>query len=219
MITSHLVLARRRVLSVLGAVLAALLAPCGATADEPVRAAKLGAKAAKAYEILKLAARFEDVAVGADGATPDSYESFILLLGETEADAAFKQLLREGKIAGQMYALCGLWFTDPVAFKHEVERYRTMDQMVETLMGCSLSHQQVSFFVDVSPLPLLEHEKVVPVRLDNNQQTIEQWGDKYHVDRCVKDIIGGGWAAHFKEYDHLRKTLTPEQWRKHFEIR
>src|SRR5262245_12558776 len=54
------------------------------------------------------------------GVTPDSVHSFRRLLDVPDASTRFAQLLREATPAGQLYALCGLFFTDAAAFRSAV---------------------------------------------------------------------------------------------------
>src|SRR4051812_49734436 len=72
-----------------------------------------------AYVTIEDETTFCSTMVGAGGAVPKVVSAFRTLVWDPAGDTAFKSLLKEAKPAGQLYALCGLWFTDPVAFKTE----------------------------------------------------------------------------------------------------
>ncbi len=151
---------------------------------------KLGEKAQKAYATIKDAPEFCGTAVGYAGTTPPVVHAFRDLISDPQADAAFKSLLTEAKLPGQLYALCGLWFTDPAAFKVAAEPYRQSKKEVATYEGCEKSNQRVAEIVE-SKAPHV-------VRLKNNKQTIQDWSAA-HKGELSFDIIGGAWPSVFKE--------------------
>ncbi|MCB1211030.1 MAG: hypothetical protein KDK97_17025 [Verrucomicrobiales bacterium] len=111
--------------------------------------------------------------------------SFRVLCKDRDADALFKQLLKEARLAGQMYALCGLWFTDPVAFAVAVEPYRHSKEQINVLRVIVEAKEPVSEFV--------EHHGAAAVRLNNNKDTCKAWMKRNpNAGGMEYDIIGGG---------------------------
>ncbi|MEM7232814.1 MAG: HEAT repeat domain-containing protein [Planctomycetota bacterium] len=112
--------------------------------------------------------------------------AFRSLLEHKDAAAAFSELLEEATIEGQLFALCGLYFSDHVAFRDAASVYRRRsDSFIERGWGCGMSGsvivgERVDYPYD-------------PVRLDFQGQTLGEWG----VARGVRvnptrfDILGG----------------------------
>jgi hypothetical protein len=98
-------------------------------------------------------------------------------------DAAFKSLLTEAKPAGQLYALCGLWFTDPIAFKTEAERLKKANGQVDTLFGCVGMKERMA--------DLIESKIAGAVRLKDNKESVKVWFDTHKGIAMHYDIIGG----------------------------
>jgi hypothetical protein len=65
----------------------------------------------------------------------DNAAAFRVIRKEPHADAIFKSLLRRGNVAGQMYALCGLYFTDHKKFESLIHKYEVRTDMVIVYMG------------------------------------------------------------------------------------
>ena len=88
------------------AVIAALLlCSCGEGGKKPQALPKLTTEGQRAYKTLLVADTFSDDAVGEAGEIPDTVRAFRLLLKETEADMAFKRLVSEATLPGQLYGL------------------------------------------------------------------------------------------------------------------
>jgi hypothetical protein len=144
-----------------------------------------------AYEVIAKSEKFCDTAVGYAGTMPEVVHAFRVVLGEAGADKAFKKLLSDATISGKLYALCGLYYTDPDYFQKAVEPFRHSDAKVKTFMGCIVSQWRVSEIVEQS-LPNV-------VRLKNRKQTIKEWAEETKPESMIFDIVGGGWPNRFKE--------------------
>lgn len=98
----------------------------------------------EALEMLREASGLAGASVGIDGTTSRQVRAFRVVLREAYADQAFKQLLNEATKSGQLYALAGLYFTDP-AYMNEAARVFLNDHSeVETYFGCIVDEQPVS---------------------------------------------------------------------------
>jgi len=182
-----LICTRRRLLSVFSAgfgMLCLLSAACAAAVPE------LSAQGVKAYAVVKTAERFFGSAVGYAGSTPDVVWSFRDLLAEKNADAAFKSLIREAKIPGQLYGLCGLWFTDQAEFKKQVARYHAMPGKVKTMIGCIIDEDEIADLVVSKYSPA--------IRLLGPEDTMKAWWARNPNAKGYSDIAGGYWPSELK---------------------
>lgn len=178
---------RRRLLCVFSAclgVLCLLSLPCAGGMPE------LSAEGVKAYKEVKKAEMFCNSAVGYAGSTPEVVWAFRDLLLEKNADAAFKALMQEATIPGQMYALCGLWFTDQAAFKEQVARYHAMKGKVKTMIGCIVDEEAIADLV-VSKYP-------TPIRLKGPEDSLKGWWARNPKGSGYSDIAGGYWPSELK---------------------
>jgi hypothetical protein len=152
---------------------------CSLTAAPP----DLTGSAREAYVTLRDAATFSSGRVGAAGILPKEVYAFRTLKEDSMADAAFKSLLKEAKPAGQLYALCGLWFTDPVAFKTEAEKLKRANSEVDTLAGCVGMKSHMADIIE-SKIP-------GAVRLKNNKDSVKEWFDTHKGIPMHYDVVGG----------------------------
>ena len=90
-------------------------------------------------------------AAGAGGNTPNHVLAFRTVLRQPDAAPRFRDLVRSGKLAGQLYALCGLFLLDRPAFEREVTRYRAVEEKVFTLFGVRVGSDPVSAIVAGNP--------------------------------------------------------------------
>jgi hypothetical protein len=149
----------------------------------------------QALLVLRKTNRFADVAIGYAGGPSTEACAFATLIREPDADAVFKALLRESRLAGQLYALCGLYFTDPGYFRQAVESYRESTEEVRTQMGCIIGHDSVGSLVES------RHPQVV--RLSSPEDTVQEWylrNKERAEEGFVSDIIGGGYPATFRHF-------------------
>jgi hypothetical protein len=114
---------------------AALAAPQLAR-RQAVKTPRLSAEGEQAYAVLLIQERFEGRAIGYAGFTSQAVTALRTLLVEKNAAAAFRSLLTRATLAGQLYALCGLYFADPKQLLIEVQPYRSLKVPVLTLFGC-----------------------------------------------------------------------------------
>ncbi len=150
----------------------------------------LSAQGVKAYDIVRTTDTFSSAHVGFAGTTPAVVWAFRDLLAETNADAAFKSLLQEATLPGQLYALCGLWFTDQAEFKKQVARYRAMPGKVKTMVGCSVGDDALADLVQST------HPKAI--RLRGPDDTLKAWWARNPDAETRSDIAGGYWPSELK---------------------
>ncbi|NNE99952.1 MAG: hypothetical protein HKN25_13105 [Pyrinomonadaceae bacterium] len=143
-----------------------------------------------AYGALLNARQFEDSHVGFAGTLSTKIADFNTLLKEKNADAAFKSILKKGTIAGQLYGLSGIFFTDHSHFKTEALRYAESGMKVEKLSGC------LAGSVRVSEIVFSKRENVAII---SSGETIEKFW-KNNKKTYVLDIAHGGYPALFKHY-------------------
>ena len=149
----------------------------------------------KAYDTLVVAKRFEDVAIGPDGSLSVLVRAYRELLKQPQADAAFKSLLKEATLPGQLYALCGVYYTDHSFFMTVIKEYKNRSGYVTTKMGCLV-------FQRVPVSKIVESRAPNVVRLSSPKQTISEWLRKNRVvtkKGYVVDLIGGGYPNRFKQ--------------------
>lgn len=121
--------------------------------------------------------------------------AFRRILARPHADAVFRDLLEHGSLAGQLYALSGLWFTDPEELKQRIKRYREMDDSVPDgdyggIPGCGTADTPPS----VSSWVWKDTARAI--RLDGHEDTITAWRartGRHAVGVEYWDIGGGAW--------------------------
>jgi threonine dehydrogenase-like Zn-dependent dehydrogenase len=98
------------------------------------------------------------------------------------------------RLAGRMFALCGLWYTDPQAFAVEERRLLEQhgDARVDVQFGCSGGQQQVA--------GLGRHAGPgAAVQLADRNQTNRQWAEATQASSFRYDIHGGGYPSLFRD--------------------
>jgi len=159
----------------------------------PAAAARLSRE--EAIEILSRTDTFADTYVGFAGSASREACAFRAVLDQPDADSLFKGILAKGHVAGRLYALCGLYFTDHPRFVQEIQPYRERADSVGTFSGCISNRQRVAKLVESS------YPRVI--RLKDPSETTDEWvarnmGPDGSRDYSL-DILGGGWPARFKE--------------------
>jgi hypothetical protein len=91
---------------------------------------------AEAERILVTAQSFDDVAVGYAAITPPTVHAYRALLRAPDGPDRFGKVLERGTPAGQLYALCGLFFLDPNAFDRHLARLQESPASVDRTDGC-----------------------------------------------------------------------------------
>jgi hypothetical protein len=127
-----------------GLLLAASLALGMPALDEPPSTSSLTPREREAFEYLRSSAAFELPYAGIDGKRPRGYLAMRILRRSLAADDAFKELLRSGTIAGQLYGLCGVYHTDSFAFSAALPRYRRSIESVRLSWACILETKRVA---------------------------------------------------------------------------
>jgi hypothetical protein len=153
---------------------------------------ELTEKGQKAFQTLLSASRFEGVLVGRGLQLSRLVAAYRTLLEEEKRVEALKSLLEKATIAGQLYALCGLYDADYDFFLSAVEKYKVSDQSVDTISGCIGRWKQVREIV------FLDNPNTA--RLGSPTQSVEQWREKAGagVNEVMIDISGGGYPAGFR---------------------
>ncbi len=114
-----------------------LLSACAADpfTDSDVYAG-LSPAAQEAYATVRDAPYFSDACVGFACIPPPTVEAFRVLIEEPLADKAFKSLMNEASIEGQLFGLVGVYFTDADRFARYASRYQHSGAKVDFVSGC-----------------------------------------------------------------------------------
>ena len=109
--------------------------------------AAFGLSSTEDWNTLKAAQWFALGGIGVAGTTSKEERAFRSLLNEPNAGARLKALLSEANLAGQCYALLGLYVLHDAAYQENVARYKSSDARVKTVAGCTIMEQPVSSVV------------------------------------------------------------------------
>ena len=180
-----------------------LMLSLAAASTLPAQPPELSARGRQAYEMIKDTRCFSSTAVGVAASTPPVVFAFRDLLEEPKADAALKALANEATPEGQLYALCGLWFTDPAAFQSMVKELRKSDRKITRMNGCMRGEETLNAVLESS-------EKDV-VRLRDNRQTIKEWLESHSGKSMSYDIAGGAWPSMLRDEGGFRKPKRSPQ--------
>ena len=184
--------------------------PSGApvpSSPPPIAPAQLSPQGREAWHLLAGTARFTDAAIYDGGATPKEVLALRILWREPAADTAFDALLEQGTLGARLYALCGLYYTDPQAFARGLASLRGTDARIRFQTGCEILE-------DYPVAELLQLERGDVVRLDSRDQTIRAWKalDQRRLPFAY-DIAGGGYPDLFRTgggYGELREQALAE---------
>ena len=91
---------------------------------------------AMALAQLSRATSFTSAYVGFSGSVPLEVRAWGTVLRSRGADSAFKSLLETATPAGQLFALTGIYLTDPAYFRRQLSAYRGRSDTVHTIVGC-----------------------------------------------------------------------------------
>jgi hypothetical protein len=151
-----------------------------------------------AIQVLETTDTFAGVSIGFGGERSKESCAFAVVSRERDAAEIFRSLLGKASLAGQLYALCGLYSTDPDGFKEAVEPYRRSTDEVKTMFGCIGGRQKVS--------ALVENTSPRTIRLNSPKETLDAWvkRDPNHGQSFFMDIYGGGYPAEFRAQDRCR---------------
>lgn len=152
----------------------------------------LDAETRQAFQILLTTERFTDAAIGYAGITPLEVRAWRRLIDQPRAAQLFATLLDHARLGGRLYALCGLFYTDPARFEREVDALAGSKATVEFMSGCEIDPEQ-----PVAELVRAGGDHVV--RLDSRDQTTKAWIAAHGVTTpYTLDIAGGGYPDLFR---------------------
>jgi hypothetical protein len=109
--------------------------------------AALGLSSEGDWNTLKSAQWFALGGIGVAGTTSKEEKAFRSLLEEPNAISKLKALLSEANLAGQCYALLGLYLLRDAAYQENSARYKSSDARVKTVAGCMITEQPISSVV------------------------------------------------------------------------
>jgi hypothetical protein len=110
-------------------------------------AAAFGLSSNDDWNTLKAAQWFALGGIGVAGTTSKEETAFRSLLHEPYAAGKLKALLSEANLAGQCYALLGLYILHDAAYQENFARYKSSDARVKTVAGCMITEQPISSVV------------------------------------------------------------------------
>ena len=126
--------------------------PRGAKSSEPLitrfQGGVAGISREESFEFLLNTDVFAASKVGFGMETPKQVIAFRKLLAEPDAKDIFTDLEDRARLAGQMYALCGLRITDRPSFDRLIKKYRSSDEMVRTIQGCEGGGGTVRYLIE-----------------------------------------------------------------------
>lgn len=142
---------------------------------------------------LKETGTFDCTYIGYGADVAEQVIALRILLERDDAAQVFAALLEEAEHpAGKLYALCGLWLTDPAACQRALPALAKVHDRVSAMTGgCGVSELRVSTIVRAPDA----------LRLRGPADTIAAWAKREgHEDsrwfEC--DIAGGGYPASFR---------------------
>lgn len=152
---------------------------------------KLSEAGKNAYNTLLNAQSFESTHIGAAGSFSKLVESLGILQKEKNADEAFKALLKNATLPGQLYALCGIFYSDYDFFLKEVENYKNSQQSIQDISGCMISQRKVAEIVE---------SKNPKVAIIKPSETLDDfWKENKGKQGISFDISHGAYPAQFKD--------------------
>lgn len=159
---------------------------------------KLSATGQIAYMKLLKFTEFEEPVFKEDEKVSEGIESFNILFDDKFADEAFKSLLNEATLAGQLYALCGIYYTDSDFFKEVIEKYKLMDALVLRKVPT------MKFMFKITTL--IESQDPNVAIIPPGETLKDFWGR--HKGGYQIDIIHGGYPATFRHYKDFNKDKS-----------
>ena len=148
------------------------------------------------YQVLLLAPEFENDELGYARDSSKLVNAYRVLLKERYADVAFKSLLLKATLAGQLYGLCGVYYTDHFFFGIVVEKYAELNDGVKTQFGTGPSRSMRVADLVKSTAPNV-------MRLSSPRQSLADWATSNPSlirNGYVRDIVGGGFPSQFSQH-------------------
>jgi len=116
----------------------------GQTPPSPPRAQAASPAAAAAVRTLERAGVFALGGVGFAGTTSETEKALRAVLARKDASTALRTLLSRSTVEGRLYALLGLRWADPAAYRKAVGEFRARKGTVKTMRGCVQSDRPVA---------------------------------------------------------------------------
>jgi hypothetical protein len=88
------------------------------------------------------------VGIGPAGITSTQALAWRVVFQSPAADSVFRSLLIDATRPGQLYALAGLFLTDPAAYARAAAEQRAQGGEVQTQLGCIVSRQPVAVLLN-----------------------------------------------------------------------
>lgn len=107
-------------------------------------AEEMNAEAQSAFSTLKSVGYFATGGVGFAGTISPGEKALNVILKQEKSSSLLQDLLKQGNLAGQMYALAGLLRCDKEAFNKVITPYLSEKATVPTMRGCLASTEPVS---------------------------------------------------------------------------
>ncbi len=101
-----------------------------------------------AVAILRTSDHFTSAGIGYAGVTPTEVLAWRVIFNRPDADSIFQDLLNTATVAGQVYALAGLRFSNSGAFTKAAAHLQGNLGLVRTIRGCIVSTQTVAELVE-----------------------------------------------------------------------
>jgi hypothetical protein len=174
---------------VLALATAARVAAASVTADRSALAGQPW-KVRQAFDTLRTATCFESTHIGDSGVLSTYVAAFRVIYQQPEAAALFRVLSTDAGRAGQLYALSGFYFTEPVLFHAEIERLRQRGGRVCVMHGCIRTHDWVSNVLEA---------KGDRIRIPLGRTLEQRWAEQKAT--TMDDISGGSTPLSFLEGD------------------
>jgi hypothetical protein len=145
----------------------------------------------QAYDLLLRAKEFEGPYVGYLVVPSPQAAAFRLIRKDRHAHRIFKTLLRRGTVAGQLYALCGLYYTEYEEFERLIPDYENRTDTVVLFWGCVGEEMPLG--------RLVKSRSPLAIRYKRGQTMEQGWADwlaahgKSQNVYPELDIYGGAW--------------------------
>src|SRR5215471_2850170 len=123
----------------------------------------------RSFQVLLQASAFENDELGLARDSSQLVNAYRVLRKERYADAAFKRLLETATTAGQLYGLCGIYYTDYDFFLTVVNKYAERTDYVYTRFGPGPQRGRAVADLVKSTAPNV-------VRLSSPKESIMDWG-------------------------------------------
>lgn len=123
----------------------------GGCNQRPFSPNMLGDNARKGYELLLTCETLAGTTVGEGGGPSAEADAFAAIHEDKNAAPAFRSLLENATLPGQLYALCYLRKADRHAYATALPKYRSITTEIPTIDGsCFVFHRRVCDIVDDS---------------------------------------------------------------------